>query len=193
MRNRDKSFKTREKGAKNRDKSMQNRDKGTKNRAGKDRSSAAAGADSVFWAEHNYDSSRTGYFSYAPTPTLRCGASTGTHACSRPPCAATSIRCRKSCTRQPPRSTRSALNGNSGNTLGYSRVLSGTLGYSQGAGRAAHAGVRAFPVRGYSPVLTGTHGVLTGTHGVLTGYSPVLTGTHGVLTGTHGVLTGYSA
>ena len=72
MRNRDKSFKNREKGAKNRDKGMQNRDKGTKSRAGKDRSSAAAGADSVFWAEHNYDSSRTGYFSCALTPTLRC-------------------------------------------------------------------------------------------------------------------------
>ena len=62
---------------------MQNRDKGTKSRAGKDRSSAAAGADSVFWAEHNYDSSRTGYFSCALTPTLRCGASTGTRAYSR--------------------------------------------------------------------------------------------------------------
>ena len=76
MRNRDKSFKTREKGAKNRDKGMQNRDKGTETRARKDRSETA-GADSVFWAEHNYDSSRTGYFSYAPP---LYAASTGAHA-----------------------------------------------------------------------------------------------------------------
>jgi hypothetical protein len=55
---------------------MQNRDKGTETRARKDRSETA-GADSVFWAEHNYDSSRTGYFSYAPP---LYAASTGAHA-----------------------------------------------------------------------------------------------------------------
>ncbi len=135
-----------------------------------ERTGATAGADSVFWAEHNYDSSRTGYFSYAPplyAAVPRRGL-TRTHAYSRPLCAVTSTRCRKSCTRRPPLSTRSALNsGNSGNTR---VVLSGTLGYSR--------------------VLSGTLGVLAALHALACGLfcTKVLTRTHGVSRR----LTGYS-
>ncbi len=161
MRNRDKSFKNREKGAKIRDECMQNRENGTKNRARKDRSSAAAGADSVFWAEHNYDSSRTGYFSYALTPTLRC--STGTHAYSR--VLEATLRSYLHPLPQVLHAPATALDQVRSERIlrEYSRVLSGTLGSSRGAGHALACGLFLyFVTHGYSRGLTRAHGELTG-------------------------------